>query len=159
MGNFFSNEEEIHPVIIKKPNGEQVEVQCDLNKHGSDLARAVATRLSLPLGSFSLVYAGNQIQDQAEGETLFEQGFVYTGCPVLSIGPRCRCYPNGCSPWICQGDGERRTVVQCFGPRSGAMQSATLGYSAMQPPLCCGPSERINTRECFIAVLCSFSLR
>ena len=85
MGNFLSNEEEIHPVIIKKPNGEQVQVQCDLNKHGSDLARAVATRLSLPLGSFSLVYAGNQIQDQAEGETLFEQGFVYTGCTTVHL--------------------------------------------------------------------------
>ena len=85
MGNFFSNDEEIHPVIIKKVDGEQVEVQCDLNKHGADLARAVATRLSLPVGSFRLVYAGNQIQDQEEGETLFEQGFLYTGCTTVHL--------------------------------------------------------------------------
>ena len=82
MGNFFSSGEEVHGVFIKKLGGEQVEVQCDLNKHGSDLADAVAAKLGLPIGSFALVYAGSQIQDKADGETLFELGFIYTGTTV-----------------------------------------------------------------------------
>jgi|TARA_B110000977_G_C10771768_1_gene374961 hypothetical protein len=82
MGNFFSSSEEVHGVFIKKLDGEQAEVQCDLNKHGADLARAVAAKLELPMGSFSLVFAGTQIQDKADGETLFEMGFVYTGSTV-----------------------------------------------------------------------------
>jgi hypothetical protein len=81
MGARFSSEE-VHGVFIQKPDGEQAEVQCDLNKHGADLARAVAAKLELPMGSFALVFAGTQIQDKADGETLFEMGFVYTGSMV-----------------------------------------------------------------------------
>ena len=81
MGNFFSSEE-VHPVIIKKPDGELVEVWCDLSKHGADLLRAVAAKMSRPAGSFALVHAGKQIREQEGGETLFENGFIYTGTTV-----------------------------------------------------------------------------
>ena len=84
MGSLWSSEE-VHPVLIKKPDGTQVDVQCDLNKRGADLARAVAAKLSLPTGSFTLVYNGKQIQDQEEGETLFESGFLYTGATVVHL--------------------------------------------------------------------------
>lgn len=58
------------------------------------------------------------------------QPVMKAGDVVLFLGGS---VAHGGAAWV--GNGERRTVIQFLGPRSGAMPSAKLGYNAMHPRL------------------------
>lgn len=79
-----SSSAEIHPVIIKDLQGMETRVQCDLNESGSALALVIADTLQLDISTFQLIFGGKDISVNS-AESLFEQGFHYTGTTVLLV--------------------------------------------------------------------------